>query len=144
MEETLEQMPDDLILMKFDRIVPNRAYTVFVLGNEEKQFAIYTEPQIGRMIQMQLAGLSRTRPMTHDLLLLILKGLDVSLLRVVITDMQDTVYFAKLCLEQKQKDLHCLVEIDARPSDCITLAVMMNVPIYCTRELFERVIPFYD
>jgi bifunctional DNase/RNase len=50
------------------------------------------------------------------------------------------VYFARLFLEQTIGNLRHILEIDARPSDCITLALMNNVPVYCTREVLEKTI----
>jgi uncharacterized protein len=58
----------------------------------------------------------------------------------VINDVQDTIYFARLFLEQDRGDIRHIVEIDARPSDCITLALMNNAPVYCTREVLEKTI----
>lgn len=118
-----------------------RAYTVVILGAREKRFAIYTDPSIGRTLQMYLTGIEKQRPLTHDLIDNIFKGLDVRIKQVVINDIQDTIYFARLFLEQHCNDLRHIMEIDARPSDCITLALMNNVPVYCTKEVWEKTIP---
>lgn len=131
-------MLSELILLNFDKIMQTRTYTVIVLGALEKKFAIYTDPAIGRTLQMYLTGAEKQRPLTHDLIDSILTGLDVKLLQVVINDVQDTVYYARLFLELDREEYKHIVEIDARPSDCITLALMNDVPVYCTREVLEN------
>ncbi|CCB86263.1 MULTISPECIES: bifunctional nuclease family protein [Parachlamydia] len=133
-------MHSELVPLSFDKIMQTRSYTVVILGSDQKKFAIYTDPTTGRNLQMYLTGLEKARPLTHDLIDSILQGLDVKILQVVITDLQDTVYFARLFLEQTIGNLRHILEIDARPSDCITLALMNNVPVYCTREVLEKTI----
>lgn len=133
-------MHSELIPLSFDKIMQTRSYTVVILGSDQKRFAIYTDPTTGRNLQMYLTGLEKARPLTHDLIDSILQGLEVKILQVVITDLQDTVYFARLFLEQTVGNLRHILEIDARPSDCITLALMNNAPVYCTREVLEKTI----
>lgn len=117
-----------------------RAYTVVILSSPEKKFAIYTDPSIGKTLQLYLTDVEKPRPMTHDLIDLIFKGLDIRVKQVVIVDVQDTVYYARLFIEQDQGEIRHIVEIDARPSDAITLALMSNAPVYCTREVLEKAI----
>ena len=137
-------MLTELVQLAFDKIMQTRAYTVVILGAREKRFAIYTDPSIGRTLQMYLTGAEKLRPLTHDLIDHIFKGLDIRIKQVVINDLQDTIYYARLFLEQDLGDLKHIIEIDARPSDCITLALMNNVPVYCTREVLEKTIPIED
>ena len=79
--------------------------------------------------------------MTHELLDRIFDGMDIRVKQVVITDVQDTIYYARLFLEQDIGDIRHIVEIDARPSDCLTLALMNNAPVYCTKEVLDKTIP---
>lgn len=137
-------MDSELVQLTFDKIMQTRAYTVVILGAEEKRFAIYTDPAIGRTLQIYLTNIAKPRPLTHDLMDSIFRGLDVNILQVVINDIQDTVYYARLFLEQSVNDIRHIMEIDARPSDCITLALMNNVPVYCTREVLEKTIPINE
>ena len=134
-------MLSELILLSFDKIMQTRTYTVVILGTKEKRFAIYTEPNNGRVLQLLLTEMAKPRPLTHDLMDMIFNGYGIRLKQVVITDVQDTIYFARLFLEQEIGDIRHIVEIDARPSDCITLALMQNAPVYCTREVLEKTIP---
>lgn len=137
-------MKSELIQLSFDKIMQTRSYTVVVLGARDKRFAIYADSSIGKMLQMYLTGVEKPRPLTHDLIDLIFKGLNVRIKQVVINDLQDTVYMARLYIEQDMIDYRHIVEIDARPSDCIILALMNNVPVYCTAEVLEKTIPFDD
>lgn len=134
-------MLSELVQLSFDKIMQTRSYTVVILSAQDKKFAIYTDPSIGKTLQMYLTGAEKARPLTHDLIDLILKGLNVEIKQVVINDIQDTVYYARLFLEQNLGDIRHILEIDARPSDCITLALMNNVPVYCTREVLDKTVP---
>lgn len=134
-------MLNELIQLSFDKIMQTRTYTVVVMEAREKRFAIYTEPGIGRILQMFLTGTEKQRPLTHDFINSVFKGLNVNIRQVIINDVQDTVYFARIFLEQEIEGILHIFEIDARPSDCITLALMNNVPVYCTHEVLDKTIP---
>jgi uncharacterized protein len=137
-------MHTELVQLSFDKIMQTRTYTVVVLGARDKRFAIYTEPGIGRILQMYLTGTEKPRPLTHDLINSIFLGLDVRIRQVIINDVQDTVYYARIFLEQEIEGVLHILEIDARPSDCITLALMNNVPVYCTHEVLDKSVAVDD
>lgn len=137
-------MSQELISVSFKKVMQTRSYTIVILGTDEKRFAIYTDPSIGRAIQMHLTDTERPRPLTHDLINMIFRGMDIEMKQIVINDIQDTVYFARLFLEQTKNEKRHIVEIDARPSDCITLALMNNIPVYCTRNVLEKTVPIED
>lgn len=134
-------MSSELIPVTFHKIMQSRSYTVIILGTQEKRFAIYTEPSVGRNLQMYLTEEHKPRPYTHDLLNDILQGLETKVLQVVINNIEDTIYFARLFLRQQKGEEQYLLEIDARPSDCITLALLNNAPLFCKRDVFERAVP---
>lgn len=133
-------MLSELIQLSFDKIMQTRSYTVIVLSADDKRFAIYTEPSIGKTLQLFLTEVESVRPLTHELLDKIFDGMDIRVKQVVINDVQDTIYYARLFLEQDLGDMRHIIEIDARPSDCLTLALMNNAPVYCTKEVLEKVI----
>lgn len=137
-------MQSQLIQLTFDKIMQTRSYTVIILSANEKRFAIYTDPSVGRNIQIFLTEVEKTRPLTHDLIDMIFEGYTIRVKQVVINDVQDTVYFARLFLEQDRGNLRHILEIDSRPSDCIILALMNNAPVYCTKEVLDKVIPVED
>jgi uncharacterized protein len=139
MDETVELIP-----IKFEKLMQSRAYTCVVLGTEEKKFAIYTDPASARSMQLFLAATQKPRPFAHELMARIFRGLEITVKQVVIYDLQDTIYHARLFLEQQRGDLLHIVEIDARPSDCLTLALVFRVPVYCTRAVLEKTIPYAE
>ena len=118
----------------------SRSYTVIILGNDQKKFAIYTDPSVGRNIQIHLTEELKPRPYTHDLINSIFKGLGIQPLQIVITDIEDTIYFARLYLEQKIGENMTVLEIDARPSDCITLALLLSIPVFCRKDIFDKAV----
>ena len=134
-------MFSELIQLSFDKIMQTRSYTVIVLGARDKRFAIYTDPSIGKTLQMFLTDVEKARPLTHDLIDLIFEAMDIRVIQVVINDVQDTIYFARLFLEQERDGIRHILEVDGRPSDCITFALMNNAPVYCTKEVLEKTIP---
>lgn len=134
-------MDTELIPITFNKIMQSRSYTVIILGTQEKQFAIYTDPSVGKNIQTHLTDEHKPRPFTHDLINAIFRGLNITPLQIVITDIEDTIYFARLYLEQQIGDEKTILEIDARPSDCITLALLNNIPVFCRKDIFEKAVP---
>jgi len=137
-------MTKELIQLTFDKIMQTRAYTVVVLEGRSKKFAIYADAAIGKTIQMYLTGIERPRPLTHDLLNSIMDGFAIRLKQVVINDVQETIYFARLFLELENNGIRHILEIDARPSDCIMLALMHNAPVFCTLDVLEKTIAVTD
>lgn len=137
-------MLTEIIQLTFDKIMQTRAYSVIVLSAQGKKFAIYTEPNVGKILQQHLTGMPKGRPSTHELLMNVLKGTNMRIRQVVINDVQDTTYFARLFLEYDADDIHHIIEIDARPSDCIMLALINNVPVYCTHDVLEKSIAIDD
>lgn len=137
-------MTSDLIPVNFSKIMQSRAYTVIILGNEGKKFAIYTEAHVGQTIQTYLTQEQKPRPITYDLIHSIFQGLDIKILQVVIQDIEDTVYFARLFLEQTKGAEKHILEIDVRPSDCIPLALIYKIPLFCRKDVFDKVIPVQE
>lgn len=138
-------MHSELVPIKLDKITQTRSYSMIVLkAKNAGRFAIYADPQVGRVMQMYLTGALKQRPLTHDMLSNLFKGLDVKFKQVVINDMQDTIYFARLFVEQQMGDITKIVEIDARPSDCLALALLNNIPLYCTQTVLQKTVKITD
>jgi len=128
----------------FQKIVQADQYTVFVLSAKEKQFAIYTTPAVGEFVQRLFADTPANRPQTLDLLSSVLGSLDITPLQLIIHDVQDAIYFCKLFLSQPANDDQKIIELDTRPSDGLALALMYNLPIYCTGELLDKSLEYQD
>jgi len=137
-------MTSELVPITFNKIMQSRSYTVIILGTNEKRFAIYTDPQVGRTIQAFLTIEHKPRPYTHDLIQTIFQGFKITPLQIVINDIEDTIYFARLFLEQSFQDQKTILELDARPSDCITLALMDSIPVFCRKEILEKAVAIQE
>lgn len=130
--------------LTLDKVMQARTYTVFVLKGQDKRFAIYSSPGVGGEMQNALKGQKPERPSTHQLMSSIFKGLQIKPLQIVLWDVHDTVYTARLFLSMDQKEQDQYLEIDARPSDCLALALMHHVPILCRNEVLEKVVCIED
>ena len=137
-------MTEDLVQVAFDRIVQTRAYTAVVLRDKEFRFAIFADGSVGKFLQSHLGGEERQRPLTHDLLSTILQAYDIRVLQVVINDVQEGVFFARLYLEMVKDGLRHVLEVDARPSDSIILAFLQNAPVLCARHVMDKVVAFAE
>ena len=88
---------------------------------------------------MFLRDTPKERPLTHDLMNNVLQGFGITVERVVITELKNATYFARLILQQQNEIGRKLVEIDARPSDCLAIATAQKRPIFVSQALFEQV-----
>ena len=77
------------------------------------------------------------RPLTHDLVRNIIEALGAELTRIVINDLRDNTFFARLVLTRNGKT----VDVDSRPSDAIALAVQRNTPIFVEEKVLDMVCP---
>lgn len=84
-------------------------------------------------IALEIEKTTTPRPMTHDLLRNVLRGLDTRVTRVVISELRDDTFFAVIWMERNGETL----TIDARPSDALALAMRSDCPIYVTRSVME-------
>jgi uncharacterized protein len=84
-------------------------------------------------IAMELQGTAPQRPLTHDLLKTVIAELGGKLVSVIVNDLSDDIFFARLVLDADGRH----VEVDSRPSDAIALAVRAKVPIYVTDSVLE-------
>lgn len=87
-------------------------------------------------IAIQLQGVKTPRPMTHDLLKSILQSLSATVKRVVVTDVQNSTYFAEIHIVSNGQE----IIIDSRPSDAIALALRMEAPIYIEEKVAAQAI----
>jgi bifunctional DNase/RNase len=85
-------------------------------------------------IAMKLQGVTPERPLTHDLMVAMLDTVDVRVDRIIISDLADETFHARLLLVGSDTR-H---EVDARPSDAIALAVRIGAPIYATSDVLDR------
>src|SRR6266478_3543266 len=119
-------------------VATSGGYAIF-LGNEEKVFVILVDPGVGAAITMSVTRASKERPLTHDLLVNILQALGARTERVVVNDLKNDTYFARLILSVENEFQHKIVESEARPSDCIPLAAHQRAPIYVNVDVWNKV-----
>src|SRR5512137_143361 len=132
-------MKNDVVPVQIRGLLPANSGCAIFVGNDEKIFVINVEPNIGAVIGMFLRGTAKERPLTHDLIANIFKGFNITVERVIITELKNSTYFARLILQQNNEVARKIVEIDARPSDCLAIATAQKKPIFVSHSLFEQV-----
>jgi bifunctional DNase/RNase len=115
-------------LMSQDRVV--------VLKDQEsdRYLPIWIGPFEAEAIRVELQGMEVTRPLTHDLLKTVIMKMGGELEHVVVTELRNDVFYATLKINMGNE----VIEIDARPSDSIALAVRLKVPIFVAASVLER------
>jgi len=132
-------MKNDVVPVEIRGILPANSGCAIFVGNSEKVFIIQVEHNMGAIIGMFMKDAPKERPLTHDLINNVFKGFNITVERVVITELKNSTYFARLILQQQNELGRKLVELDARPSDCLALATAQKRPIYVTASLFSQV-----
>ena len=132
-------MKNDVVPVEIRGILPANSGCAIFVGNDEKVFVIQVEHNMGAVIGMFLRDTPKERPLTHDLINSIFKGFNITVERAIITELKNSTYFARLILQQQNGLRRRLVEIDARPSDCLAIAAAQKRPIYVSASLFEQV-----
>jgi bifunctional DNase/RNase len=94
---------------------------------------------MGAVIGMFLRETPKERPLTHDLINSVFQGFGITVERVVITELKNSTYYARLILQQNNELGRKIVEVDARPSDCLALATAQKKPVFVTSRLFAQV-----
>ncbi|MGC8653955.1 MAG: bifunctional nuclease domain-containing protein [Candidatus Kryptoniota bacterium] len=103
-------------------------------ANGERRLPIIIGQFEAQAIALELEGIKPPRPLTHDLVKNVLETLGNSLAEVVINELRDGTFYARLAVEGTN-GFH---EIDSRPSDAIAVAVRFGVPIYVSEEVMEE------
>jgi bifunctional DNase/RNase len=109
---------------------------VVVLQEEagERTLPIWIGAPEANAIALELQGVKPERPLTHDLMKLLVAGLGGELRRVVISGLRENTYLAELLIYRGGE----VFEVDARPSDSIALALRMHAPIFSNDDLLDR------
>jgi len=109
---------------------------ILVLRDDEsgEVLPLWIDKSDAQAISLALEGVFTQRPLTHDLMKNILDALEAKIISVVVSDLKDTVYHAKIHLLYRDAE----VSIDARPSDAIALALRADVPIFAAGEVIQK------
>ena len=101
----------------------------------DRQFPVVIGVNEAHAIDRRVKNLTTPRPLTHDLLADVIGELGGDLERIVIHDLRDHVFYAKLVIRCRGQ----LVEVDSRPSDAIALGVASDTPIYVADSVLRQV-----
>lgn len=134
-----KNMNNDSVEVTVKGVMPTSNGCAIFLGNDEKTFVIYVDPAIGNAINMTINQVKKERPLTHDLIGLILRGLETHIERVLINDVDEGTFFARIILQMQNELGKKIIELDARPSDSIVLALQMKQPIHVSKKVLENV-----
>ena len=133
-------MSHAVIQVQVKALIPTNAGVAVFLGNSDKIFVIYVDPSVGSAINMFLSGAAKERPLTHDLMALMLAAVGARVDRVIINDLKNGTYFGRLIITaENELQQRKIIELDARPSDCIALATQQRASIYVSREVWDEV-----
>jgi len=111
-----------------------RALVILADEDNHQVLPIWIGPAEAQAIVSKMQDIKYPRPMTHDLLRSVIEETGHAVIRVQITRLEDTTFFALINLDGPMGEL----EIDARPSDAIALALRVGAPIYVAEEVIEQ------
>jgi uncharacterized protein len=133
-------MDKSVVEVEVKAVLPTSGGCAVFLGDEEKVFVIYVDQAVGAAITMFMHHTPKPRPQTHDLFADVLTALGAHVERVVINDFSESVYYARLIIiASNELEQQKIVEIDARPSDSIALAIQQRAPIYISDHVWAQV-----
>ncbi|MGB3977189.1 MAG: bifunctional nuclease family protein [bacterium] len=109
---------------------------IVLLSNEQgdKIVPIWVGIFEANAILIELEKLTTPRPITHDLMKRLMLDFEIDLEKVIITDLREGVYYAVIVVHQDDKT----VNLDARPSDAIAMALRFDAPIFVTEDVIEK------
>jgi hypothetical protein len=113
----------------------NNAYIVILKDEEHSEMLpIWIGKSEASAISFALENIAAPRPMTHDLMKALLDLVDAKVISVVITDLNENTYYAKIHLMYEDSEY----TIDSRPSDAIALALRANAPIFASETVIRK------
>ena len=126
------------ILVSVKGLVPTPTGCGVFLTNGDKVIAIFVDHSVAAAITMSIHKVKKPRPLTHDLIANIFAGLGVKVQKVVVNDLKEDTFYARLYLAQENELGRNVLEIDARPSDSIALALQNQSPIFVNPDVWQR------
>lgn len=130
--------PSEELLVEIKGLMLDPASNVPIVILRDTQSQLFLPIWIGvfeaNAIALRIEGVEPPRPMTHDLLRLMVEQLGASVEKIVISDLRESTFFALIHLQHQGGP----VTVDARPSDAIALALRTNAPIYVLRGVLDK------
>jgi len=131
-------MDDGLVEMVVESVrvhmLSSRHVVILKEAERDRYLPIWIGPWEASAIAMKLQGLTPERPLTHDLFATTLDALGARVDRVIISDLADETFHARILLERDGRT----VEVDARPSDALALAVRVGVRIFASDAVLDQ------
>jgi uncharacterized protein len=131
-------MDDALIEMVVESVrvhmLSSRHVVILKETGRERYLPIWIGPWEASAIAMRLQGLTPERPLTHDLFASTLEAIDAKVTRVVISDLAEETFHARLVITRDGHE----GEVDARPSDALALAVRVGAPIFAMPSVLDQ------
>ena len=131
-------MANDDVLVEVKGLVPTPSGSGVFLFHGDKTIAIFIDASVASSINMFLHEVEKPRPLTHDLIGSIFTGLGISAQKIVVNDMEGDTFFARIHLLQENELGRNMVELDARPSDSIAIALQQKCPVYVAKQVWEQ------
>jgi bifunctional DNase/RNase len=136
---------EELVRVNIQKLIvdPATQNPVVTLSGPDKKrvLFIWIGPSEARAIYAELQGTKHFRPLTHDLLAGVINEFNSEVHRIVITHAKENIFYATILLEKDGS----LVEIDARPSDSLIMALKFKAPVFVAKTLFEQMaLPMED
>jgi bifunctional DNase/RNase len=131
-------MDDGLVEMEVESVrvhmLSSRHVVILKEADRDRYLPIWIGPWEASAIAMKLQGLTPERPLTHDLFAATLEELGARVDRVVISDLADETFHARLVLVRDGRT----VDVDARPSDALALAVRTSTRIFAAETVLDQ------
>ena len=121
-------------LMNYQRVV------ILKEKMSERYLPIWIGPAEADAIAVKLQDVNVPRPLTHDLLSLVIDNLGATVNSVIVNDLKNDTFYAKIVLNVDGG----VIEVDSRPSDALALAVRVEVPIYVEDTVLDKAGIFLD
>ena len=130
----MDPVPMDLVGIRIE--LPSNVPILLLRERDgAKYLPIWIGPNEATAIALALQGVEPQRPMTHDLLKLVLDGLKAEVVRVDVTELVSGTFFANLVMQRDGEEL----VISSRPSDAVAIAARTGAPVFADRELLDDV-----
>lgn len=142
MEENKDLIQVDIFGLSLSSTVSGGGYAIILKEvNGEKRLPIIIGQFEAQAIAFELEGIKHPRPLTHDLVKNIIESLGYNVESVIIYELRDSTFYAKI-----KFDIPSIEDIDARPSDAIAIALKFGAPIYVAAGIMEEIgfIPEYE
>lgn len=102
--------------------------------NDDRYLPIWIGQYEAEALTLELQNTETARPLTHDLLKLTIEQMGGKLVHILVNDVRKEIYYARLVIDIDGR----MIEVDARPSDAINLAIRAKAPIFVAEAVMER------